>query len=63
MADAADFATDLVELQTALAIQAARRPIPAGEPGTCNECGEDMPRLLYGRCAPCRDGRNKRRAR
>lgn len=61
MADAADYAAELVEQHTARAIEAARRPVPAGEPGICNECGEDMPRLLYGRCAPCRDERNKRR--
>lgn len=61
MADDADRAAAQVELHTARAIEAARRPIPAGEPGICNQCGEDMPRLLYGRCAPCRDGRNKRR--
>lgn len=57
MADDADNAAALVERMTALAVQRAVRPIPPGEPGECVRCGEDMPRLVYGRCAPCRDGR------
>lgn len=40
-------------------IRAARQPVPAGHPGECDNCGEDMPRLVDGRCAPCRDGRRK----
>lgn len=61
MADNADFAADQIEIHTARAIEYARRPIPVGVPGICNQCGDDMPRLVNGRCAPCRDGRNKRR--
>jgi hypothetical protein len=57
MADIADMAADITAQQTERAIAAARQPIPVGEPGECNECGEDMPRLVHGRCAPCRDGR------
>ena len=34
-----------------------RSPLPAGAPGECDECGENMPRLVGGRCAFCRDGR------
>ena len=26
-----------------------------GGPGICDLCGEDMPRLINGVCAPCRD--------
>ncbi|MBB3910871.1 hypothetical protein GGQ81_001472 [Sphingomonas desiccabilis] len=28
--------------------------------GECGECGEDMPRLVHGRCGFCRDGRKRR---
>lgn len=59
MADAADEAAELVDLWTGAAIARARRPIPVGEPGECNECGEASARLVYGRCAPCRDGRSR----
>jgi len=31
--------------------------IPVGEPGECDLCGEDMPRLVDGVCCPCRDRR------
>lgn len=57
MADIADLANDQIELHTARSIAAARKPMIPGEPGTCRECGDDMPRLVFGRCAPCRDGR------
>lgn len=29
--------------------------IPKGEPGECDYCGVDSPRLVRGICAPCRD--------
>lgn len=38
-------------------VRAARVQIPAGAPGECQQCFEDSPRLVGGRCAPCRDGR------
>lgn len=57
MADDVDFATALVAANLEKSISAARAPIPAGEPGECDECGEDMPRLVEGRCGFCRDGR------
>ena len=38
-------------------IALAARPVPVGVPGVCEECGEDMPRLVGGRCGYCRDGR------
>ena len=31
------------------------KSMPVGEPGECRLCGEDMPRLVNGVCAPCRD--------
>lgn len=58
MADAVDEATDLAELYLRAALSTlSRHPIPAGTPGDCRVCGEAMPRLVNGRCAPCRDGR------
>lgn len=57
MADAIDDAQALTEAHTERSIAAARQPIPVGAPGICVDCGEDMPRLVNGRCAPCRDGR------
>ena len=57
MADNVDIATDLVAVGLEKSISAARAPVPAGKPGECDECGEDMPRLVEGRCGFCRDGR------
>lgn len=62
MADAADYASDQQQRGDTYRIDAARRAaaaIPAGEPGECDRCGDDMPRLVGGRCAPCRDGRKR----
>lgn len=42
------------------AIDAARRAaakIPGGAPGVCHYCGEDMPRLVGGKCVRCREKR------
>ena len=58
MADAIDDAQAMTEADIERSIAAARQPIAAGEPGTCVKCGDDMPRLVNGRCAPCRDGRH-----
>lgn len=55
MADLADLAQDVIEQELAECIQAARKPMPAGEPGDCNLCGEASGRLVGGACAPCRD--------
>lgn len=57
MADEADLANDIAAQQLARSIRSARAPVPAGSPGECEECGEDMPRLVAGRCGYCRDGR------
>lgn len=58
MADEADQTSDRMEVQQAADIAEIRRKaaaIPKGEPGICDLCGEDMPRLINGVCAPCRD--------
>ena len=34
---------------------AAVAAMPAGNPGECDLCGEESPRLVLGVCAPCRD--------
>ncbi len=57
MADTVDFATDLVAEKLERGIRAARAPIPVGEPGECETCFEEMPRLVNGQCGYCRDGR------
>lgn len=60
MADEADRAQDQEEFQREAMIRSAlSTPFVPGEPGECDRCGEDMPRLVGGLCAPCRDGRNK----
>ncbi len=59
MADDVDQATRLADEHLARSLAAARAPVPAGEPGECRECGEDMPRLVNGRCGYCRDGRRR----
>lgn len=59
MADDVDMANDLAEQHLDHSLRAARAPVPKGEPGECDECGEDMPRLVNGRCGFCRDGRRR----
>ena len=58
MADIADVTADRMEVQEAADIAEIRRKaaeIPKGKPGECERCGEHMPRLINGVCAPCRD--------
>ena len=58
MADIADVTAEGMEVQEAANIAKIRRKaaeIPKGKPGECDLCGEDMPRLINGVCAPCRD--------
>ena len=58
MADIADVTGERMEVQEAADIAANFRKaaeIPKGIPGECERCGEDMPRLINGVCAPCRD--------
>jgi hypothetical protein len=57
MADVVDLAHDIEQEQLRHSLARLRAPIPAGEPGECEQCGEDMPRLVDGRCGYCRDGR------
>ncbi len=55
MADAADMAAVLERQHIERSLTAARQPITIGAPGECQTCGDDSPRLVGGRCAPCRD--------
>ena len=57
MADEADKTSDRMEAQEAADIAEICRKAAAsnGVPGICDLCGEDMPRLINGVCAPCRD--------
>lgn len=66
MADAIDMANEVLTEgldASVAAVRAAAAEIPAGEPGVCDDCGDDSPRLVedrFGlRCAPCRDGRRR----
>jgi hypothetical protein len=59
MADPVDEANEIAAADLARGIAAARAPAPPGEPGECENCGEDMPRLVNGRCGYCRDGRRR----
>lgn len=64
MADEADRANEQSEVWLNAALHAATSiPMVPGVPGECERCGDDMPRLVGGLCAPCRDGRNKFGAR
>ncbi len=58
MADIADVTGELMEVEEAADIAEICRKaatIPKGVPGICDLCCEDMPRLINGVCAPCRD--------
>ena len=58
MADEADKTADRMEVEESANIAEICRKaaeIPKGVPGECERCGEDMPRLINGVCAPCRD--------
>lgn len=60
MADIIDDAGALIEMieeRRVAAIREAAASIPKGESGECVECGIESARLVYGQCAPCRDGR------
>ena len=49
-------ANDVAQVALERGIHAARAPIPIpiGVAGIC-ECGNASPRLVMGRCAPCRE--------
>lgn len=58
MADDADRAqkdTEMLERMQVAEIHRRAAEMPKGTPGICKLCGEDMPRLVNGVCAPCRD--------
>lgn len=55
MADIVDRAFEIEQEHLSRSIAAARVPVPEGAPGICDECREDMPRLVDGLCAPCRE--------
>lgn len=59
MADDVDMAVEIADEHLARNIQRARQPIAAGIAGECEQCFEDSPRLVGGRCAFCRDGRRR----
>jgi hypothetical protein len=60
MADAADRADQEIEFATSEALRLSTFRVADGDgPGECDECQTHMPRLVNGRCAPCRDGRRE----
>lgn len=60
MADWADEAAAISDMHLSESIRRARQPVPAGAPGTCDNCDEKSPRLVGGLCAPCREPRGRR---
>lgn len=58
MADICDRAQPAIEAELERHL-AAHRPAPmaVGQPGECDICGRQSPRLVGGACAPCRDWR------
>jgi hypothetical protein len=57
MPDEADIAFDMIDASVANGVAAISATIAPGVAGECAECGEQMPRLVGGRCGFCRDGR------
>ncbi|MGW8139004.1 conjugal transfer protein TraR [Sphingomonas zeae] len=57
MADEMDLAVAVGMRELDRLIANAIQPVPVGVAGECRQCGRDWPRLVGGRCAPCRDGR------
>lgn len=57
MSDIVDLATGLEAEHLSRSLARISGDIPAGVAGECDECGEQMPRLVGGRCGFCRDGR------
>lgn len=54
-ADPLDEAQNLTQKLIDAGIDECRKPLAAGEPGTCDFCGEESMRLIGGNCARCRD--------
>ncbi len=57
MADDADQAHDNEAQHLAVSLSTIDPAMPKGVRGECENCGEDMPRLVGGLCGFCRDGR------
>jgi hypothetical protein len=57
VADDGEAAFEIVEELVARGLSSIDRALPAGVAGECDDCGEQMPRLVNGRCGFCRDGR------
>jgi hypothetical protein len=61
MADDVDLA---FEREEAHRIKSLRKVLmekfDTGIAGVCEDCGEEMPRLVGGRCGFCRDGRQRK---
>ena len=58
MVDEVDILSDVREREDAfLWVKAQNKAalIPKGEPGECEECGRNLPRLVNGHCGRCRD--------
>lgn len=56
--DDVDLANELADARVIASLNKLKSVhIPVGQPGECKECGDHSPRLVGGRCAPCRDGR------
>jgi hypothetical protein len=56
VSDPADIAAEIMERAMSRAVVAA--PVAPGTTGDCDDCGTASLRLVGGRCARCRDGRN-----
>lgn len=60
MSDEADIAHEFEEAHRVANLRKAlMQKFDTGISGECENCGEEMPRLVRGVCAPCRDGRRK----
>lgn len=57
MSDIVDLAQQLEAERVVWALARISGTIPVGTQGECDGCGENMPRLVDGRCGYCRDGR------
>lgn len=57
MTDEIDRVQELTQLEEQCLINQVRAKanIPVGEAGICRDCGRESPRLVVGRCAPCRE--------
>jgi RNA polymerase-binding transcription factor DksA len=66
MADIVDIANyyAAIEAESSLAmVRRAAAAIPEGEPGECEDCGEESPRLVERLCARCRERINEAQRR